>query len=213
MIKAVLFDYDDTLVKTSQVRFKALKYAAKKFYNLSITDEQIKKLWGLEFNEFIIKLFGNVDDLEQMVKKYHSVIENFPNKTYPHVKKILNKLFKKYEVGIITAATNFLIMHDLIKLNIDHEKFCFIQTADNTKHHKPDPKVFDNCLEILKEKNILKKEIIYIGDKPDDYYAASGAGIKFMAIADRTTPKEVFLKLQTPILEDIRDLPRLINYY
>lgn len=41
MIKVVLFDFDDTLVKTKEVRYEAIKEAGRKFYKLTISDKDI----------------------------------------------------------------------------------------------------------------------------------------------------------------------------
>jgi beta-phosphoglucomutase-like phosphatase (HAD superfamily) len=36
MLKAVIFDLDNTLVTTKKTKYKTIRYAAKKFYNLDI---------------------------------------------------------------------------------------------------------------------------------------------------------------------------------
>lgn len=49
---------------------------------------------------------------------------------------------------------------------------------DNTRHHKPDPRVFD---EVLKAHNFAPQNCAYIGDSPSDAVAAKGAGLYFIA--------------------------------
>jgi len=60
MIKAVIFDYDETLVKTLESRIKVYIALAKNEYNLTLTDDQIRKTFGIPYVEFINKLFGDV---------------------------------------------------------------------------------------------------------------------------------------------------------
>lgn len=56
----------------------------------------------------------------------------------------------------------------------------FIQTAEDTLFHKPDPKVFNHCLRLAKLIGLNKKDIIYIGDSSKDKIAANKAGIDFL---------------------------------
>lgn len=53
MIKAIIFDLDDTLLMTRHVAYRALLTTAKKYYKLSINDNDIDKLYGIPFTNFI----------------------------------------------------------------------------------------------------------------------------------------------------------------
>lgn len=53
MLKAILFDYDDTLVQTMASKWDALRETGNRFYKLNITDDHIKQFWGKPYEEMI----------------------------------------------------------------------------------------------------------------------------------------------------------------
>jgi beta-phosphoglucomutase-like phosphatase (HAD superfamily) len=60
--KAVLFDFDDTLVESRRMKWDHHKFAAKYFYNLDLTDDDIKEHWGKPMAELLRLLsFGQGD--------------------------------------------------------------------------------------------------------------------------------------------------------
>ena len=66
-LKAVIFDFDDTLVQTKPVRYGTMKEVGKTFYNQDITDQEIDKYWGRSFPELIKALIHNDDSAETMI--------------------------------------------------------------------------------------------------------------------------------------------------
>ena len=73
--KAIFFDHDDTLVGTYIAKSAQHKYVAKKWYNIELTDEKIRKHWGMPLNE-LYKIFVTIQQ-----KIFHisldSVFESF----------------------------------------------------------------------------------------------------------------------------------------
>ncbi len=209
MIKAVLFDFDDTLVKTKEIRYKALKEAGRIFYDLQITDGHIDDYWGKPFNQFISGVFNHIEDAESLTKKYRSIIQKYPNKPFPKTKSVLKNLSKKYLLGIISSSNPSLILSGLINVGLKKEMFFFIQSSEDTNIHKPNPQVFIPSLEKLK--NFERSEIIYVGDALDDYNSAKQAGFYFCGIADRTVKESEFIKQQIPYITNIEYLPKYIE--
>jgi len=76
MLKAIIFDLDDTLLKTRETKFAALKFAGKHFYNIAINDETLNLHWGKPFLEFMGIVFGNVDSPENISKNYKSIVQS-----------------------------------------------------------------------------------------------------------------------------------------
>ena len=211
MIKAVLFDFDDTLVKTKEIRYEALKEAGETFFNLNITDKDIDKHWGKPFNQFISGVFNNLEDAETLTQKYKSIVHKYPNKPFPKTKSVLNKLSRKYLLGIISASNPELILSGLENVGINKETFFFIQSSEDTNIHKPNPQVFIPSLIKLKSKGIGKTEVIYVGDAIDDYSSAVNAGFYFCCIANRTVDESVFTKQNIPYITDFEKLPKYIE--
>jgi phosphoglycolate phosphatase len=211
MIKAVLFDFDDTLVKTKEIRYKALKEAGRTFYNINISDQEIDKYWGQPFNPFISGIFRSLDTPEKLTENYKSILHKYPNEPFPKTNGVLKTLSKKYLLGVISSSHPDLIRGGMESTKIDPNLFFFIQSFFDTDVHKPNPEVFLPTIEKLKTKNIDKSEIIYVGDAIDDYEAASNAGLHFCGIANRTVNVSVFMEKNIPYLSEISSFPKFIN--
>lgn len=206
MLKAVIFDYDDTLVKTRESKWDALKETGERFYNLDISSDHIKKFWGRPFKEMLTQVLMKADSFDNLKKAYFSVAPEFPMQPHLGSLQAVNQLLKKFDVGILTASDKKLVIDDLELLDFPIDKFFFIQTAEDTNTHKPDPAVFRPILNQLKAKNISKSEVIYVGDSLIDYFASRDAGIKFYGIALGTTSKKEFKDAGTQSIDTFQDL-------
>jgi HAD superfamily hydrolase (TIGR01549 family) len=182
MIKAIIFDFDDTLVRTKECKWDALKETGKRFYGLDITDEHISKFWGKPFDEMLSGVLMNADKYMNLKINYELVTTEFPMKAYDDALPVLNNLLSKYKVGLLSSSSKPLLMNDLKLLNFPYDQFFYIQTYEDTQEHKPHPEVFSPILSTLKGLGIDKKELIYVGNAVIDFEAAKSAGIKFCAI-------------------------------
>lgn len=206
MIKAIVFDLDDTLLETQQTKFAALKYAGDKFYGQDITDETLKANWGKPFLEFIGLVFNQIELPEVIAQKYKSILPQFHNRAYQGTLQAINELSINYQLGIVSSASKSIILDDLDSANIPKEKFVFIQGSEDTPVHKPNPEVFNPIIKYLESLGTNSTEILYIGDMITDYQAASGAGLQFLGFANRTTTKAEFDEFGASTIESITDL-------
>jgi phosphoglycolate phosphatase len=207
-VKAILFDYDDTLVKTKESVWGAHKIAAKKFYDLDLTEEIMAVHWGKPYPTMLVDMYNHLDPYEKLHQNYMSVRRDYPMKIYEESIGVVNQLLPLYQIGIVTAATAELIMVDLELLHFPYHELTFIQTADDTPVHKPDPKVFEPALKKLKDKTIKPEEVLYVGDDLRDYYAATGAGIQFVGIARKAD--NPFKEVKANIIKNLTELLNLI---
>jgi HAD superfamily hydrolase (TIGR01549 family) len=192
MYKAVIFDMDDTLIKTRVAKYRAHKHAAKYFYDLAITDEDLNQHWGKPFEVMVGDLYKNVEPTEQIIEKYYSISGQFPISAYPGAREIVSTLGERLPIGLLTAANQKLMLAALRDAKIDVGVFQYVQTSEYTDFHKPDPRVFEPAIQYLGIKQIKKEEIMYVGDSLDDYVAATKAGLGFVGIHDHTNKKEIF---------------------
>lgn len=213
MIKAVIFDFDDTLVESRLAKWAHHKHVAKKFYNIDLKETKLLEHWGKPFDRLVCELYENRDTLEKMLEANISVRKDFPKKPYKEsadvVKKLVNNNFK---VSVLSAATKEYIVEDLIKFNFPIEKFLTVQGFKETSVHKPNPNVFLPIFEKLEKEGIKKKEIVYVGDSMDDMEAANAAGIHFIAVTKGLYSEDDFKKRGVKIiLKDLTKLPKLIK--
>ncbi|HVT01393.1 MAG TPA: HAD-IA family hydrolase [Patescibacteria group bacterium] len=210
MIKAILFDIDDTLIKTFETKKEALKDMGRMYYDTKLDDETIRTHWGKPIKELLSILFKNIKDLEEGFERYVIARELYPTVAYEDAINTINTLSKKHLLGLITNKSKRYINDDLTIAKIPQDLFFIIQTEEDNIVHKPDPRVFDFTLNELTKKGVKKNEVIYIGDTVSDFMAASGAGIKFYAIAGRTTPKSEFDKLHAKTISTLSELVNLL---
>jgi len=208
MIKAIIFDYDETLVQTLDARIQAYIQLAKQEYHFDLKEEAIRKAFGLPYEVFIKTLFSEVDSVENIIGNYQKITPNFPNKAYPQAVETVNKLLTKYLVGIISGSRRKMMIEDLHKLQFLVDKFFYIQSGEDTAVHKPDPKVFDPLIQKLKTLAIKPKEALYVGDDLRDREASTKAGMQYIAIANHTTEAKVFESQKIPYVLSFDELSR-----
>lgn len=211
MIKAVIFDYDETLVQTLASRIQAYIELAKEQYQFVLTEEKIRKAFGIPYEDFIRELFGNVDSVENIISNYEKVTPRFPNKAYSGSIEVVNELLDKYPVGILSGSRRKMLLSDMEKLGYPVQKFFCIQTGEDTKIHKPNPKVFEPILKVTEKMGIKPSEIVYVGDDVKDYEASLGAGVNYIAITNHTTAEEVFSTKNIQYISDFSELPKKIE--
>ncbi len=213
MIKAVLFDFDDTLFKTIDIRVKAIKDAAYRFYKIRLSEKEIRKDWGKPIQEFTKILFGNIDSYENIMKHYLELVDKYPNEPHENGLKTINNLVKYYHTGIVSSSAKDLVIPELIRHKFPVEKFINVQTAEHTKVHKPNPEVFKPTLDKLKQKSVLVSEVLYVGDGIYDFLAARDAGMQFIGIYGRTTPKKHFKKQGARTISKLKELTQILKPY
>ena len=208
----MIFDFDDTLVETREIKWAHHKATAKKFYNLDLKRKDFLKHWGKPFHILIQELYQYSDAPENMLKANISMRKDFMKKVYPgSVKVVTTILDQGIKVGLLSAATQKFVIEDLKRLNFPLKRFSVIQGPDDTKVHKPNPKVFLPIFKKLKKDGVNKKDMVYIGDSLLDLQAAHGAGIDFIAITTGLYSKQDFKKHGAKVvLKDIREVVKKI---
>jgi phosphoglycolate phosphatase len=210
MIKAILFDVDDTLIKTFDTKKEALKDIGRKFYGVELSDKDIRAHWGRPIRELLNSLYGNVD-LEEAFGRYVKERENYPTSAYEGTLSTLRELAKDYLLGIVTTKSKRYMKDDFDIAGIPEDLFFIIQTEEESKVHKPDPEVFNYVLDHLEKKGIKKSEVLYVGDTLSDYYAARDAGLQFYGIAERTISKSEFEEQGARTITNLSELLTLLK--
>lgn len=210
MIKAVVFDMDDTLVQTKKVRYAAQKHMAKHFYDLVLSDEDIDQHWGKPFPQMMEAIYGPRAPLTEIMETYYSVTNLYPIGAYIGAAEAVTALSRRLPIGLLTAANQRLMEEAMSSARISPSLFSYIQTSDDTEYHKPDPLVFAPVVEHYRKWEIVPGEILYVGDAVSDYLAARGAGLDFVGIAGHTTDRETFERAGAVTIEDFNTLINLI---
>jgi putative hydrolase of the HAD superfamily len=190
MIKAIIFDLDNTLMDFMVMKNAAVGAAiiAMQDAGLKISFEDAKsridaiyKNQGIEFqtvfDEMLLGLYGKIDHkiLSAGIVAYR--IEREANlKTYPGVFSTLIELLKMgIKLGIVSDAPSKEAWLRLSHLNL-HHIFDVIVTYDEARERKPSPVPFNMALKQLKMK---PDECLMIGDWAErDMVGAKVVGMK-----------------------------------
>ncbi len=190
MIKAVLFDLDNTLIDFMRMKRNSCEAAISAMIDAGLKvkkEKALKKLfklyyiYGLEdkkiFHKFLKEETGKVDYriLANAIVAYRSVRTSYL-KPFPHTDYVLLKLKSKgIKLAIVTDAPRLKAWLRLMAMKIGNF-FDVVVTYEDTKQLKPSSLPFEAALNKLKLK---PQECLMVGDLPHrDIEGAKKLGIK-----------------------------------
>ena len=175
MVRAVVFDLDNTLVDFMKMKQAAVEAAVDAMIDagLDLTPEQARKsisgiydTKGIEFqqvfDEFLSGVLGYVDYriLANGILAYRRAREGVMV-AYPHVTMALTRLVRMgLRLGVVSDAPRLQAWMRLCSLGIDNF-FDAVVTFDDTGQRKPSPEPFQKALELL---GVRPEEAVMVGD-------------------------------------------------
>ncbi|MBT3175453.1 MAG: HAD-IA family hydrolase [Desulfobacula sp.] len=199
-VKAIIFDFGQTLVDSAEGFRSAEKTAKEKLFlnmfphadkdqweSFLLEYRQVRKrfhdksqfsrfaIWQAVYDRFNCK--ADSKRLTQMETEYWELVQSMTT-PFPETIKVLEKLVKQFKLGIITNTQGQKTSNrHRIKLFPGIEKFfeTIIVAGESEIPAKPDPQPFLLCLEKM---NIKACEAIYVGDDfQKDVLGAGSVGI------------------------------------
>ncbi|MCX7956307.1 MAG: HAD-IA family hydrolase [Endomicrobia bacterium] len=175
MIKAIIFDLDNTLLDFMKMKRAAVDAAADAMIDsgLNISKEKlVEKIYsiywkeGIEdqqiFDKVLFQEFGYIDYkiLAAGILGYRRAKDSHLC-TYPHVYLTLTELLKRgIKMCVISDAPRLPVWMRIVALNLQHY-FEFVLTYEDTGEKKPSPKPFVIALERLQT---LPQQTMMVGD-------------------------------------------------
>jgi putative hydrolase of the HAD superfamily len=192
MLKAILFDLDNTLLDFLTFKKETAKAAAKAMVRQGLPATEVEaygKIFsvydekGIEYQKTfyeVVKQFNLELNLAEKIqqagiiayqqKKYEVL------SAYPMVKPTLRKLREKgLKLGIISDAPRNKAWQRLVLTGLENE-FDFVITYSDTRELKPHPSAFTLA---LKKLGVLPDAVLFVGDNPSrDIRGAKAVGMR-----------------------------------
>lgn len=184
MIKAVLFDFDGTLLNTNDLIFASYEYAFNKVLGRSITDEEIHFLYGkplysslARYGEYQDALCGTYREFNEahhdaLVKKFDGAAQG-----------VLLLREHNIKTAVVTSKRRYTLEKGLKILGLENS-FDALVTPDVTEKHKPDPEPVLKACGLL---GVSPSDTVMAGDSVFDFECARRAGATLAGVNYSTT--------------------------
>ena len=171
MIKAILFDFDRTIMDRDTAlnnyihdqyeRLFQLEYIQKKkFIERFIELDAMGYVWKDIVYSTLIKEWDLPHSMEELVKDYEDNFQKFAV-GFPNIDLVLKKLKEQgYLLGLVTNGRVGHQRNNVIKLGIDSLFDCIV-VSDEVGMKKPNANIFHFALDLI---NVHPNEAMYVGD-------------------------------------------------
>lgn len=209
-IKAVLFDFDGTIMDTNEVIINSWQHT---FRNLTGKEADVNMLLGtfgepLEISiDKMLPEFSR-DDAMRIYREYQYC--NFKGliSLFPGVVEVLRELKgKDIKTAIVTSRLRRTTMEGIEKFDL-HDFFDTVVTMEDTKKHKPDA---EPAFEALRRLDIEAERAIMVGDSKFDIMCARNAGVKSVLV-DWSVAAQAESGIENKADFKIRSLKELLNF-
>ncbi len=186
-IKAVIFDLDGTLLNTIEDLKESVNFALSCFGFPVLTVEQVNSFVGDGVSTLIERslpygiLTPGFYECLEVFKEHYKNNMTVQTKPYPDIEKVLSVLKEK---GTKTAVVSNKF--DLAVKGLTEKYFKGLidisigECEERGIKKKPSP---DMVFEVLKEFNLNKEEVLYVGDSDTDILTAKNSGIKCISVS------------------------------
>lgn len=181
MIRAIITDFDGTLVDTFEANYQAYDLAFKR-NSLTISKEQYRACFGLRFDAFMQQMGIDDEDIKVSIKKdkaqlypqcFDSLVPNAILIAFIHKMR-----FSGVKTAIASTAQKENLMNVLNHLHLA-DLFDAIIAGTGVKKGKPDPEIYLKTMEVL---GVSPEETLIFEDTEVGLQAAEATGASYMRI-------------------------------
>lgn len=227
--KAVIFDFDGTILDIKKVLTKSIMEAfhdSRIYADLDQATIEIgailESVQGIPISKILLdsheltKYITALKD-QSFMKKLKIITKIFSNyqtesenaDIFPSTKPLLEILKKSGKIYITSHNKQSKILEHLKKNKIE-DYFAGVYGADELDELKPDPRAFTPILKECEAK--VKDKFLVIGDMPTDIVAAREAGFDVIAVVGGISTKETLLEYGPHmIIKSLADLVKKIT--
>lgn len=194
MIKAILFDFDGTLIDTNELIFESYRVAFKTVLNREIGMDEMLTLYGKP-------LFSSLMQYGEAGRRLYEVYREFNERNHDFIAKPFDGVYEGVKmlrdngflIGIVTSKRLHLVNRGIEKILNMGGLFDLIVTPDDTEKTKPDP---EPVLYACKKLNVAPDAAVFVGDSVFDMQAGKAAGTKLCAVKYSVTKSEQLMEFE-----------------
>lgn len=185
MLRAALFDFDGTLVDTTELIYQSMRHATSEVLGRDdLSREALLANVGqpLPRQMELLAEGERVEDLLQSYRLHNEEHHDALIEEFPGIENSLARLQAGgVEVAVVTSKRRFSVEMALQSFPGLGEVVDRFVTMEDTREHKPHPEPLLKGLELLG--GVPKDEAAYVGDSPFDVAAAKAAGLASVAVS------------------------------
>jgi HAD superfamily hydrolase (TIGR01509 family) len=199
MIKAIIFDFDGTIIDTETAWYNAFRDAYKE-HGVDLTLEQYSGCIGTSLHAFNpyeylmtdLNLPIDKQAFRELVHQQHSELMQSEQVRTGILDYLNYAQDSGLKIGLASSSARTWIDKYLEQLEIGHYFEC-IRTADDVAKVKPDPELYTQTLAGL---GVEAGEAMAIEDSPNGARAASAAGMSCIVVPNTITRSLSFDKCE-----------------
>ena len=214
MVKGIIFDMDGTILNTIDDVVASVNYAMRHFNLPEKTVQEVKDGIGrgaINLIEDVVPKGTSEADIYKIYEVYQTYYDQHTNDftaPYEGILELLSTLKnKRYKLAVVSNKYRYLVEalnHDIFK-----DYFDISMGEMDGVPIKPAPDMIHIA---LKEMNLSKDEVIFIGDSDVDMMTATNANIKSIGVTWGYRSKEVLIKHKANyIIDQPKDIIKIIN--
>ena len=191
MLAAALFDFDGTLVDTTEMIFQGMRHATTSVLGREdIPREELLANVGQPLpRQMEILDAEKAELLLESYRAHHEENHDDLIREFPGIAESLQRLRAAgVKVAVVTSKRRRSVemaLEALPSLDLVVDRFV---TLEDTTEHKPNPEPLLKGLELVG--NVPKENAVYVGDSPFDVQAAKAAGLRSVAVSWGAFPEE-----------------------
>ena len=183
MLRAALFDFDGTLVDTTELIYQSMRHATGEVLGREIPREILLANVGQPLPRQMEII--DAERAEALLESYRLHNQEHHDALigeFPGVEKSLGRLRAAgVRVAVVTSKRRFSVEMALKRFPGLGEVVDRFVTMEDTTEHKPHPEPLLKGLEFLGD--VPPEEAAYVGDSPFDVAAAKAAGVTSVAVS------------------------------
>ena len=181
MLKAIITDFDGTLVNTFEANWRAYEKAFSEV-GLSISLEEYKGIYGMRFDDFMRTVAIEDADVAKRIRDLKTLYyPDFFDKIVPN-KRLIDELVNFRRTGGKTAIASTARKENLMNV-LEHFHwgglFDLIYSADDVKKGKPDPEIY---LKTMQQLGVTSEETLIYEDSEVGVQAAAASGAQYIRV-------------------------------